>query len=131
MNNIVVSNLQRNRALAFNGGITQSFIQNQATKITLFFAAHVILALLMIQINTVSTLHALATLAFGFWLAATARQPEKIVYIIAYITGAEVLWRMTQAQVFWEFGKYAVVAILLVTILRTGQFRGFTLPFLY
>src|SRR5262249_34834748 len=44
---------------------------------------------------------------------------------------SEVLWRMTQAQVFWEFGKYAVVAILLVTIVRTGQFRGFILPFFF
>src|SRR5262245_37006759 len=131
MNNPAVSNLPRPRAFAIDGGITQWFIQNPATKIVLFFAVHAVLALLMIQINLVSTLHALATLLFGFWLAATARQAEKIVYVIAYITGSEVLWRMTGAQIFWEFGKYAVVAILLVTILRAGQFRGFILPFLF
>jgi hypothetical protein len=93
--------------------------------------AHAVLALAMVQLPLVSTLHAIATLAIGLWLAVATRQPERVVYVITYIAGAEVLWRMTQAQVFWEFGKYAVVAILSVTILRTGQFRGFALPFLY
>jgi O-antigen ligase len=35
-----------------------------------------------------------------------------------YIVGAEVLWRMMRAHVFWEFGKYAVSLLLLLAIFR-------------
>jgi O-antigen ligase len=38
---------------------------------------------------------------------------------------------MTQAQIFWEFGKYAVAFVLIIAILRTGRFRNFALPFAY
>ena len=35
---------------------------------------------------------------------------------------------MCRAQIFWEYGKYSIVAILLVSILRSGHLRGFALP---
>jgi hypothetical protein len=131
MNNPAITNLRRNRAIVLNDNLINALLQNTGFKITLLFAAHVLLAVVTSQFRPLATLHALATLAVGFWLAATSRQPEKITLVAAYITGSEVLWRMTQAQVFWEFGKYSVVAILALAMLRTGQLRGFTLPFLY
>src|SRR5207253_2467555 len=38
----------------------------------------------------------------------------------AYVVGAEVLWRMSQAPLPWEFGKYALSFMLLLGALRNG-----------
>lgn len=90
----------------------------------LFFIAHVPLALLMMKSPMVSTAHALATLLVGLWYAGANAKPEYIAGMAAYVTGAETLWRMTRATVFWEFGKYALIAIFLVAIVRSGRLRG-------
>jgi hypothetical protein len=54
------------------------------------------------------------------------------MYVAAYITGVEVLWRMSGAQVPWEIGKYAVAAIFIVAALRLGPLsKRQLLPILY
>ena len=45
---------------------------------------------------------------------------------MSYIAGAEVLWRMGEARVNWEFGKYALVLVAGVALLsewRRGDAR--------
>jgi O-antigen ligase len=100
--------------------------------IPLFLAAHIPLALLMDRSSAIGSLHALATVGVGLWWAIRARRPmERVAYVGAYITGAEVLWRMSEAGVFWEMGKYATTAIFLVTIIRSGNWKAPGLPLLY
>jgi hypothetical protein len=90
-----------------------------------FWAAHLPFALLMRQSGAISTLHAGATFAVGFYFALAGRkQLLRVAYVAAYISGAEVLWRMTGAQVFWEVGKWGTAAILIVAMLRSGLFKG-------
>ena len=99
--------------------------------LVIFFAVHIPLALAIHRAGTVSTAHALATVSVGLILALTGQSPVRIGIVTAYIIGAEVMWRMTDAAVFWEFGKYAVSAVLLVALLRRGRFKVPLLPFLY
>jgi O-antigen ligase len=100
--------------------------------IPLFFAAHVPLALLMSRYNVIGSLHAVATLTVGLWCAAFGRNPmRRAAYFGAYITGAEVLWRMSEAAVFWEMGKYATTAIFLLAMFRSRNWRPPALPLLY
>lgn len=96
-----------------------------------FLAAHIPLALLMSQFPFVSTIHAAATFIVSLWFAAMGRRVEQVAYAGAYIVGAEVLWRMTGAQTFWEFGKYAVVALFIISMARRSRLQGPLLPFLY
>jgi O-antigen ligase len=56
---------------------------------------------------------------------------QRVAYVGAYIAGAEVLWRMSEAGVFWEMGKYATTAIFLVAIIRSGNWKAPGLPLLY
>lgn len=100
-------------------------------RLLVFFAAHFVLALLMSKFSVIATAHALATIAVGFWWAASGERLERVAYIGAYIIGAEVLWRMTGAQIFWETGKYATVAIFIVAIVRNGRLKSPVLPLLY
>lgn len=81
-----------------------------------FLLAHVPLGPLMRHWPAVSTVHALATLAVGLWWAISGASSVRVLSVIAYAVGADVLWRMTGASVFWEFGKYCIAAISLAAI---------------
>jgi hypothetical protein len=90
-----------------------------------FCLVHVPLALLLYHFNVLSTFHALVVLGVGIWLALSAGQhPVRVAYVGAYIMGAEVLWRMTHAEVNWEFAKYATALVFLIAILRQWRFTG-------
>lgn len=90
----------------------------------LFVVAHIPFAILMSGSALLATLHALGTLALGLWWAGSGRGVARVAYVGAYITGAEVLWRMTDSSVFWEFGKYAISLIFLVAMMRCRRLRG-------
>ncbi|MGH9931112.1 MAG: O-antigen ligase family protein [Pyrinomonadaceae bacterium] len=96
-----------------------------------FFAAHVPLAILMSRSSTVATFHVLGTIAVGLWVAVSSEKIERVAYVGAYITGAEALWRMTQAQSFWEIGKYGVAATFIVAMIRRRRTNPSILPILY
>lgn len=100
-------------------------------KAALFIAAHIPLALLMRQSELVATAHALVVFAIGFGWAAFGRRPMQVGFVAAYITGAEVLWRMNDAGIFWESGKYVTIAIFLVALFRVPHLRLPELPFIY
>lgn len=93
--------------------------------------AHVLLGPLLTLSPILSAAHAVVTVLFGLYQAGFSSRVERAVYVCAYITGAEVLWRMAKSPLFWEMGKYAVIAILLVTILRHGLLRLQASPLLF
>lgn len=111
-----------------------SYIKEEKVRLSLvlaFFAAHLPLAILMSVNPYIATLHAFATLAVALWLAVSSEKMERVAYAAAYITGAEVLWRMTGAQSFWETGKYGVAAVFIVAMIRHGRVKASILPVLY
>lgn len=91
---------------------------------------HIPVAIFEFKVKGSSTVHALVVFGLGM-LFAVMKRPLRVVYVCAYITGAEVLWRMTGAQVFWEFGKYATSVIFLLAIVRRGSLKGSNLMFGY
>ena len=97
---------------------------NPAFGMIAFFAAHVLLAIVMRRTHSVGTLHAVGTLLAGLWCAIRGRHLERVAYIVSYIAGSEVLWRMSGAEIFWEYAKYATVAIFLIALLRLGRLNG-------
>lgn len=100
-----------------------TFLTTRAIRTGLFVIAHTPLALLGREAALFSTVHAVATLAVALWWASQGRS-QRVAAAAAYIVGAEVLWRMTSAHIPWEFGKYSVVVILLVAMLRTRRLNG-------
>jgi len=98
-----------------------------------FAIAHIPLALVMQRAWPISATHALVTFAVGMWWAATDAPLERVAFVGAYISGAEVLWRMTEAYqlVYWEFGKYSLIAIFATAMLRTRSGKLPVVPLLY
>ena len=78
----------------------------------------------------VATAHALGVLLLGLHWAVRAPTWHRVAAVLAYIAGAEVLWRMTESAPVYEYGKYASVAIMLLALLRSRA-RLRLLPTLY
>jgi hypothetical protein len=87
-------------------------------RVLFLLAFHVMLGLLVRSSSTLSTLYAVLTLMIGFFFALTDKQPYRMVYMMGYVTGAEMLWRGTNAQIFWETGKYAISLLAIIGLLR-------------
>ncbi len=103
----------------------------KTSKLLLLITAHILFALILIRFPIVATFHAWLTLALGLWLALTTRDIQKIILVAAYVTGSEIIWRMFGAFVFWEFGKYAIFAILGIALLRQHRWKNAFLPIIY
>ena len=102
-----------------------SFIQDigvtfKATAI--FFLLHILIAIAGMQYGGVMKLQALLVFLIG---CRGSLRGEKMVVLcaVSYIAGAEVLWRITGASIFWEFGKYAIAGIFILDILQRRE-RG-------
>jgi hypothetical protein len=92
---------------------------------------HPILALAMRSSSLLATAHAGLTLVIGIGLAVFSKDIRKVGYVAAYIAGAEVLWRMTEARIFWEAGKYFTILILVIALLRIKRWQRSGLPLLF
>src|SRR5947209_12396337 len=110
---------------------TARLISNPAFGVVVFFAVHVLLAWAMRRFGFLGTVHAVLTALLGLWYAINDRELDRVAYMAAYVAGAEVLWRMNNAEVFWEMAKYTTAAMFLIALLRTGRLKGFTAAFLY
>ncbi|MFL6227693.1 MAG: O-antigen ligase family protein [Pyrinomonadaceae bacterium] len=97
----------------------------------LLIAAHAPLAIVMRHSPPVATAHALLVFVFGMGVALFGRKPMHVAYVAAYIIGAEVLWRMSDARVPWEFGKYATVALFAAALVRLPRLKPPALPVIY
>jgi len=92
---------------------------------------HVVLAGVMKRLPWLASLHAALTFLVALTCALRNTAPAKLVAIMAYLVGSEVLWRMTQASVPWEFGKYALALVALVAMARRGIESTKWLPLVY
>jgi hypothetical protein len=128
-----VISVPRRKVLAQKGSGSTVAALNIGWGIIGFLGAHVLLGLIVHSSTVLSALHAVVTLGVGMYLALFDRRLERVAYVGAYIVGAEVLWHMTNAPdyIFWEFGKYSVVAIFVTAILANRLVKAPALPVFY
>jgi hypothetical protein len=89
----------------------------------LFLLAHVPLALALKRSPMAAAVHPLITVLFGLWWSSFGTRLERLAAVAAYVAGAEVLWRMTDASPLWEFGKYATIVLLATAWLQRRRLR--------
>lgn len=108
----------------------QAGIIHSQRVLVLFLLFHLPLGVILARIPILATVHALIVLALGiFW--AFSGDSVKVSWVGAYLVGAEVLWRMVGASIFWEFGKYALSTMFLILLLKDKSTRFGQLPLLY
>jgi hypothetical protein len=86
----------------------------------MFLTGHVLLGSMMRAYPGIGTVHAYLTCAVALW-AALRWNSTGIACVAAYVAGADVLWRMTDAQIPWEIAKYLIAALCVAGILRLGR----------
>jgi len=67
---------------------------------------------------TLATAVAALSLLAALAVAGLGRRIDLAVGAAVYVGSSDVLWRMTQAKVPWEIGKYALMAILVLVLFR-------------
>ena len=89
--------------------------------ILVFWVLHIPLGLALYMAGSIGATHPLLVLAVGMYLAVKKSEPiYKVAIVVAYLVSAEVLWRMAQTPVLWEFGKYGSVLIMTTALLTRG-----------
>lgn len=91
---------------------------------------HGLLGVAVQRFSTIAAMHAIVALGWGL-VAAIRRDRMTTACAAAYIAGAEVLWRMVQAPIPWQFGSYAICLVLGIAVLRTRQIQWRIVPLLY
>lgn len=87
-------------------------------------AIHAVLGIAASRIPMVSTIHAWGCLLWGLYWVGSGRSNFDLARYAAYVMGAEVMWRMTNAFALWEMGKYTVIAVLGLAALRSRPIRS-------
>ena len=88
-------------------------------------AGHLVLGIILYRVGgLVGLVHPLIVFALGIYWAINKRNSlDRIAMVLGYLIGSEVLWRMAQVPVFWEFGKYGTTAIIITALVVRGKFN--------
>lgn len=90
----------------------------------LFLLAHFLLGGVIARVPMLAQLQLGAVLALGLWWGLIRPSLERVGMVAAYLAGSEVLWRMTGVGPLWEFGKYGLIGLLLLSLLKMGRLRA-------
>lgn len=92
-------------------------------RLVLIFALHAALGLAMRQLPPLATLHTFATILAVLAVALYTRNPATVLVCACYVSGSEVLWRMSKSYTFHETAKYAVSLLCLIGLVRLRRVR--------
>jgi len=123
--------MQINRKVIHESNPARALVHSSSFGMVMLVLAHPLLALAMRASSRFATAHALVTLAIGLSYSLFSKDIRKVGYVAAYIAGAEVLWRMTNVEIFWEGGKYFIILILGLALFRIKPWQRSGLPILY
>ena len=100
------------------GRVRSSAPLSRAIPVTVLLAGHMVAPLLFDDHPMLGILHAYGTLVLALGMVLLGRRAERAAFAAAYFVGSEVLWRMSNVAVYWEFAKYAIVLILAIALAR-------------
>lgn len=107
--------------VGYVGNPARELAHSQNIRLIGFLLIHIPLAFLLSLSPWISTAHALL-IVFLALLVALRREFTQVLVYLAYIGGGEVLWRMTEAHLLWEHGKYMMIAIAAIALVV--EWRG-------
>jgi hypothetical protein len=102
----------------------QEWTATDSLRALAFLLLHAPLALAFSAAAVIAQAFIVVVLLVGLWYALVHPRLERVAYIGGYFIGSEVLWRMTGSNPFWETGKYSIVLLFVLALLRTDRLRG-------
>lgn len=93
---------------------------------------HIPLGIVLYSSPSLGIMHPIAVFLVGiYWAVQTRFGLDKVALAAGYIVGAEVLWRMAQVPIYWEFGKYGIVAMMVIALVVRRRVNVPPLPLFY
>ncbi len=88
-----------------------------------FLVLHIPLLLVFQAVPLVATAHSVAVLLLGVHFLVRDDQPARVMWVMAYIAGCEILWRGVEATLVWEYGKYATLLLCILLLMKYPSLR--------
>jgi len=79
---------------------------------------HLPLIFVFQRVPQLSTLHAVLALLLGLHFIIRDERPHRVFWVMAYIAGAEIVWRGVESIPIWEYGKFANMGLAILALLR-------------
>ncbi|MGC8881639.1 MAG: O-antigen ligase family protein [Bryobacteraceae bacterium] len=95
----------------------------ELARLALLFTLHAALGLAMHRLPALATIHTFATVLTVLAAAVSTRSPAAVLMCAAYVSGSEVLWRMSKAFTFHETAKYTVALLSVIGLVRLRRVR--------
>jgi len=92
-------------------------------RLVVVFALHTLLGLAMHRLSPLATLHTFSTVLAVLAAALYTKNPAVVLMCAAYVSGSEVLWRMSKSYTFHETAKYTVTLLCLIGLVRLRKVR--------
>ncbi len=93
---------------------------------------HAPLGIVLMSSESLAAFHAYATLLVGLYFALQKRKSlDQIAPAAAYLVSSEVLWRMADAPIYWEYGKYAAALVMFAALAFRNRWKIPPLALLY
>lgn len=92
-------------------------------RLALVFGLHVALGLAMRQLAPLATLHTAATMLSVLAISLYTKNPAVVLMCACYVSGSEVLWRMSKSYTFHETAKYGVSLLCFIGLIRMKRPR--------
>lgn len=77
-----------------------------------------LIGLAMSQAVAVAIIHVALVVAAVFWVTFLSKKLESLIFVAAYVVGADVLWRLTVVAAPYELGKHLLVVVLMAALIR-------------
>jgi O-antigen ligase len=92
-------------------------------RVAVAFAVHGALGLAMHRLPPLATIHSTLTILAVVAISLWAKRPAVLLLCLCYVSGSEVLWRMSKAFVFHETAKYVIVLTCVIGLVRLKRSR--------
>lgn len=108
-------------------------ISSREVRLTLLIGLlHLPLGLLLYRTPSAAIVHPIAVFLIGsYWAVQRRYTLDRVALAAGYLIGAEVLWRMAQIPIYWEFGKFGSAAIMIIALIARRPFKTPHLPLVY
>ncbi len=90
----------------------------------IFMIIHIIIGVLIFSIRSIALFYFIGSIGFFLiQILRTGNKRNEALMAAAYMTGAEVFFRMTNAVAIYEAGKYSVIAFMFIGLFLSGTSR--------
>ena len=76
------------------------------------------LMLIFWNLPLAGTIHSVVTLLLGLHYILRNERPTRATFMVAYIAGAEILWRGADSSIISEYCNYAIILLCILVIFK-------------